>query len=166
MTTRQNLWITSKSNLYPQKTTFLSPNSKKGSQFQFRIPRLSISWKKLYVSHTYLSRLKRRTKQILRVSVYLIMKYFSTLLFSLILSTGFSQSDLDFFTVANKFLETHCSEGKVDYTAVKTDPNLPKLIEYIGTNPSPVGKEKAYLINVYNLFVIRKLRRATLWGHQ
>lgn len=85
------------------------------------------------------------------------MKYFSALLFSILVSTGFSQSDFDFFAVADNFLGTHCSNGTVDYSAAKADPNLPKLIEYIGTNPSPVGQEKSYLINVYNLFVISKV---------
>lgn len=85
------------------------------------------------------------------------MKYFSTLLFSVLVLTGFSQDKLDFFSVADNFLGTHCSGGRVDYAAVKTDSDLPKLIEYIKTNPSPVGEEKSYLINVYNLFVISKI---------
>lgn len=85
------------------------------------------------------------------------MKYFSTLLFACILFTGFSQSDFDFFNAADEFFSTHCSDGKVDYTAAKSDPNLPKMIEYIGSNPSPAGFEKSYLINVYNLFVISKV---------
>jgi hypothetical protein len=85
------------------------------------------------------------------------MKYLSALLLSLFISTGFSQSDFDFFNTADNFLSTYCSDGKVNYTGAKADPNLPKLIDYIATNPSPAGEEKAYLINVYNLFVISKV---------
>ena len=85
------------------------------------------------------------------------MKYFASLLFVCVLSTGFSQSDFDFFTSADNFFKTHCSNGRVNYAAVKSDANLPKLIEYIQANPSPSGQEKAYLINVYNLFVISNI---------
>jgi len=85
------------------------------------------------------------------------MKIFSALLFSLFTSVVLSQNDFDFFTMADSFFGTHCADGKVHYTAAKSDPNLPKLIEYIGTHPSPEGEEKAYLINVYNLFVISKI---------
>ena len=109
------------------------------------------------VSQSQYYRLIRKAIPTFSLSVYLIMKHFSVLLFSLFISTGFSQSDFDFFELADDFLATHCSEGKVDYTAVKKDPNLPKLIEYIGTNQSPRGQEKSYLINVYNLFVISKV---------
>lgn len=90
-------------------------------------------------------------------SVYLSMKYLSTLLFACVLSTGFAQGDYDFFAAADNFFATHCSDGKVDYSSVKSDPDLPVLIEYAASNPSPGGFEKSYLINVYNLFVISKI---------
>ncbi|MFK7783529.1 MAG: DUF547 domain-containing protein [Crocinitomicaceae bacterium] len=85
------------------------------------------------------------------------MKYFSTLLFSLFVSIGFSQSDFNFFNTADNFFSTYCSDGKVNYAGANADPNLPKLIDHIATNPSPAGEEKAYLINAYNLFVISKV---------
>jgi hypothetical protein len=85
------------------------------------------------------------------------MKYLSTLLFACLLSTGFTQSDYDFFAAADNFFVTHCSNGKVDYSSVKSDSDLPILIEYAASNASPSGLEKSYLINVYNLFVISKI---------
>lgn len=85
------------------------------------------------------------------------MKYFASLLFVCALSMGFSQTDFDFFTSADNFFKTHCSNGRVNYEVAKSDANLPKLIEYIKANPSPSGQEKAYLINVYNLFVISNI---------
>ncbi len=85
------------------------------------------------------------------------MKYLSALLFACLLSTGFAQNDFDFFATTDNFFATHCSNGKVDYSSVKSDQNLPTLIEYVASNASPIGLEKSYLINVYNLFVISKI---------
>ncbi len=85
------------------------------------------------------------------------MNYISSLLFVCVLSTGFSQTDFDFFATADQFFKTHCSNGRVNYTAVKTDSSLPELIAYAASNELPAGEEKAYLINVYNLYVISKI---------
>lgn len=86
------------------------------------------------------------------------MKYFSSLLvFVFAISCGFAQSEFDFFATADDFFAQHCSDEKVDYTAVKSDPNLPELIRFAGENASPSESEKSYLINVYNLFVISKI---------
>ena len=85
------------------------------------------------------------------------MKYFSFLLFALTISSGFAQSDFDFFDSADDLFAAHCTDGKVNYTALKADANLPLLIEFAASNASPDGREKSYLINVYNLFVISKI---------
>lgn len=85
------------------------------------------------------------------------MKQLTTLFIILFSSFGFTQSDFDFFAQADAFLGKYCSNGKVDYAAAQADETLPALIQYIGENPLPAGKEKAYLINTYNLFVISKI---------
>lgn len=85
------------------------------------------------------------------------MKHLSSLLFVFVLFTGFSQSDFDFFATADNFFATHCSNGRVAYSAAKSDPKLAELSQYVASNAVPAGQEKAYLINVYNLFVILKI---------
>ncbi len=64
----------------------------------------------------------------------------------------------DFFSKADKFFQTHVHEGMVDYVQIKEEPSLLKeLIQSIEDNPYKHFDEKtkkAYLINVYNLFVI------------
>lgn len=65
----------------------------------------------------------------------------------------------DFFESANTFFSNYCSDGKVDYTAVQSDKLLPQLVTHIETEKIPSGKEKAYLINVYNLLVINKISK-------
>ncbi|MCJ8291781.1 MAG: DUF547 domain-containing protein [Crocinitomicaceae bacterium] len=85
------------------------------------------------------------------------MKYFSSLIFVITISSGFTQSTFDFFNSVDNLFATHCVDGKVDYTALKSDPDLPILIEFAASNASPAGLEKSYLINVYNLFVISKI---------
>ncbi len=66
---------------------------------------------------------------------------------------------IDFIETADQFFKRHCRNGLVNYKAIKSDENLPKLIEHIAKNKIPVGGEKAYLINVYNLFVIDRITK-------
>ncbi|NVK64064.1 MAG: DUF547 domain-containing protein [Flavobacteriales bacterium] len=85
------------------------------------------------------------------------MKGLITFLFVSIYSVGFSQNEFDFFSTADTFFFKYCLNGKVDYVHLKSDPDLPKMIAYIGETSLPSGKEKAYLINVYNIYVISKV---------
>lgn len=82
-----------------------------------------------------------------------------TILFLALPFLGASQS-FDFFQKTDEFLHTHSANGKMDYKAIQSDPTFPKLMSYIAENESPAGKEKAYLINAYNLFVIDKVVKA------
>lgn len=64
-----------------------------------------------------------------------------------------------FFTDTHSFLQNNVKNGLVDYSAVKTDPALSKLIMAIEkadvTNASDATKQ-AFYINAYNLLVINK----------
>jgi hypothetical protein len=70
---------------------------------------------------------------------------------------GSTQQSFDFFNTTDSFLKKHCLNGKVDYQSVKSDTTLSTLIQHIESDAIPVGDEKAYLINVYNLFVINQV---------
>lgn len=85
------------------------------------------------------------------------MKIITLVVFAFLSTCSLSQNQLNFFDSADNFFETYCSEGYVNYSDVKSDTTLPKLIDYIENNEYPSGNEKAYLINVYNLFVINKI---------
>lgn len=88
------------------------------------------------------------------------MKTTFLFLFVMVTSTSMAQRSTDFFDVTNDFLSRHCSDGKVNYRAVQRDTTLTHLINRLGKDPIPTGKEKAYLINAYNLFVISKITEA------
>lgn len=65
----------------------------------------------------------------------------------------------DFFTSANSFFNKFIIDGKVNYTAIKNDPDsLQKLINFIG-KADLTGADKntatAFYINSYNLLVIK-----------
>lgn len=85
-----------------------------------------------------------------------------TLLLSLLLSSTFvsyGQSET-FFDRADSFFQKYCEGGRVDYAALHQNVFLNELIDEIANRPLPVGEEKAYLINVYNLFVIHAVANA------
>lgn len=85
------------------------------------------------------------------------MKFILFLLFGTISTSAISQSSVDFFNTADQFMNRHCADGLVDYNTARNDSTLPLLIEHLASNEIPKGKEKAYLINAYNLFVINKV---------
>jgi len=83
---------------------------------------------------------------------------FIFIVFALIFSLSVrSQLEFDFFTEANTFFATTCQNNRVDYIAASTDERLPKLIEHLANYSPSEEEKKAYLINAYNLFVIRKV---------
>lgn len=79
------------------------------------------------------------------------------ILFIGLFSWSTNAQTIDFFEVADQFMKRHCSAGKVDYLAAKSDKSLKRLTEFIAHNDLPTGGEKAYLVNVYNLLVINKI---------
>lgn len=85
------------------------------------------------------------------------MRKIVIILICLISTISFSQ-DVNFFENANQFLTKHVKAGKVDYSSIKQNPaNLDALIDYIANSEWTQEDEKAYLINVYNLCVIKKV---------
>lgn len=79
------------------------------------------------------------------------------ILFIGLFSWSTNAQTIDFFEVADQFMKRHCSAGKVDYLAAKSDKSLKRLTEFIAHNDLPTGGEKAYLVNAYNLLVINKI---------
>ncbi|MCH2223850.1 MAG: DUF547 domain-containing protein [Crocinitomicaceae bacterium] len=72
---------------------------------------------------------------------------------------GSTQQSFDFFETADGFFKKYCLNGKVDYENIQSDTTLPTLIKHIESDAIPIGDEKAYLINVYNLFVINQVAK-------
>jgi hypothetical protein len=69
----------------------------------------------------------------------------------------FGQS-AEFYIRTDSFLKEHVKDGMVDYDAIHQDPtDLYALVEMAGNSFIKDSDEKAYLINVYNLAVIRKV---------
>ncbi len=66
----------------------------------------------------------------------------------------------EFFTDADKFLNKYVSSGLVEYTAVKKDQaSLDRLVSMIANLTATVDKqsEMAFLINTYNILVIKSV---------
>ena len=83
------------------------------------------------------------------------------LLISISLSTVAQSLDV-FINQANNFFIQHVNNGQVDYQKAKESKDLKELIALIGTlNFSDLeeNKQKAYLINTYNLLVIDQLAK-------
>lgn len=82
------------------------------------------------------------------------MRFALTLIFALSVAFSFAQSENKSF---DDFLKTHVQNGLVDYKAIKTKPaKLNELINQIGRAPMLKGNdEKAFLINAYNILVIK-----------
>ncbi|PCJ83864.1 MAG: hypothetical protein COA57_10265 [Flavobacteriales bacterium] len=85
------------------------------------------------------------------------------LLLFLILSlfSAFPQDAGDFFTSANTFFQQYTQKGLVKYDDLKQDStDLPMLITMLGNtdiNTLNGSKQKAFLINAYNLLVIKSI---------
>lgn len=82
------------------------------------------------------------------------MRALSTLLIVMVSLSGYAQ---DFFTQADDLLKKRVTNGLVDYNYIKQNPKqLDGVLNLIATAPNYKGEtEKAFLINAYNLFVIK-----------
>lgn len=79
------------------------------------------------------------------------------LILMLISISAFSQKDT-FFSKTNSFLKKYVSDNKVDYFAIKTSPNeLDDLVKIIANYDltTDENSNKAFLINAYNLLVLK-----------
>jgi hypothetical protein len=86
------------------------------------------------------------------------MKQIFIILLSLTPFVGSAQDSKPFFDEADALFSSYCNDGRVDYSAINSDPAaLNGLIDQLAKNEIPAGEEKAYLINAYNLFVIQKV---------
>ena len=89
------------------------------------------------------------------------MKLLASAIFILIFSTAKSQSiDSDFFDKLDEFLISTVEEGLINYSKLKTDDNLTKLIERVQDADLKSLDEitkKAFYINAYNLLVINEI---------
>ncbi|MBU2948727.1 DUF547 domain-containing protein [Zobellia uliginosa] len=89
------------------------------------------------------------------------MKYsILVLIFSLTtISATFGQSTADFFTKADAFFKTNVTDGRVNYSAIKTNSTdldeLLELAKHIKVDESNANEYQAFYINGYNLLVIK-----------
>ena len=82
------------------------------------------------------------------------MKKTTTLLLLSIFTFTVSAQN-DFFDKTDTFFKNFVENDKVNYNLIKENQtSLFGLLDHIATNPIPEPDRKAYLINVYNLFVI------------
>lgn len=89
----------------------------------------------------------------------MIRKLIMATLFSIVALQIHAQSELkEFFTSTQSFFNTHVKEGKVAYSEIKERPKaLEELVSQIASvDPFSLkpNKQKAFLVNAYNLFVI------------
>ncbi len=79
------------------------------------------------------------------------------LLASLALVSSMTCSAQNFFGDANTFFHKHVRGGLVDYRQIKQNSTeLDALLDFIASAPAFEGaQEKAFLINTYNLFIIK-----------
>lgn len=70
-----------------------------------------------------------------------------------------AQDIVSFFSKADDFLKKNVASSKVDYQAIKTNPeainNLVKMIEKTDFTKENVTTQKAFLINSYNILLIK-----------
>ena len=91
----------------------------------------------------------------------MIVKKYWFFVFLLTAFSATAQGSSNFFSDADAFLKMYTENGTVDYAAIKKSPDaLNKLMGQLKNDEIPAGKEKAYLINAYNLFVINKVVQA------
>lgn len=85
-------------------------------------------------------------------------KAISLLLITLLTTASvFAQDDL-FFNKTDTFLKKHVSQNKVNYDAIKSNPNeLDELVKLVATFElsKDENTNKAFLINAYNVLVIK-----------
>ena len=87
------------------------------------------------------------------------MSTFLTSLALLFTLSTIGQSNEVFFKESNTFFHNYVKEGKVDYERVQEEglTELNQLVQLIASKPYSREESKAYLINVYNLMVIKGL---------
>ena len=82
-------------------------------------------------------------------------------IFSIVLLPASAQDIDSFYDAVDEFMATYVVDGWVDYAAVKADPaSLNSLVAMISTldrERLSDGDEKAYLINAYNVLVIKNV---------
>ncbi|MCP4438952.1 MAG: DUF547 domain-containing protein [Aureispira sp.] len=92
---------------------------------------------------------------IIRLCLLSVLPFFA---FQWIYAQDISNSS-EFFSKTNVFFESHVQESSIKYTKIKKDTKpLLDLIHFIETTPLdelPEGDRKAYLINTYNLLIIK-----------
>ncbi|BDS11742.1 DUF547 domain-containing protein [Aureispira anguillae] len=85
--------------------------------------------------------------------------FFSCLFLSLTSKAAPIKDAAEFFNHADDFFKNYAINGNIKYANLKQDPsNLQPLIDFIGLTPVKsidVYRRKAYLINCYNLVVIK-----------
>ena len=92
---------------------------------------------------------------------HLIMKPITYIIIALLfgLNFGYGQDLNSFFKEANYFFENHVSEGKVNYSKIKSNTdqlnNLVKVIGNLKVSGSDSNTQQAFLINAYNVLVIK-----------
>jgi hypothetical protein len=78
---------------------------------------------------------------------------------TLSMSNSFAQDTMQFFQDANTFFMTHVSNGRIDYKAIKSNPeilnNLMTQAENIKVSKANAKQYQAFWINAYNLSVIK-----------
>lgn len=87
------------------------------------------------------------------------------LIFSILLIFGYNHSFSDnlekFFVEANQFMQKHVENGYIHYQAIHNDPSalnsLTEIISEINLNQLSGDTEKAFLINAYNILVIKQI---------
>ena len=86
---------------------------------------------------------------------------FSTLLLAVLPLSLLGQVDMDlsnFTSQASNLLMRHVNEGKVDYQNLPKDDTLDALVTFISNfdySTLNLEEEKAYLVNVYNILVLK-----------
>lgn len=74
---------------------------------------------------------------------------------------GFTNNVDKFFVEANQFLKEHVKNGYINYQAIHEDPaalnNLTDKISKINPDQLSGDSEKAFLINAYNILVIKQI---------
>ncbi|WP_091409625.1 DUF547 domain-containing protein [Aquimarina amphilecti] len=87
------------------------------------------------------------------------MKKIIFILTLLMVTAGFSQSATEFFTKSDAFFKKHVANGKVDYKAIKSNPDeLNELLDMaasLSVSKSDSKTFQAFYINGYNLSVIK-----------
>ncbi|MBX2819006.1 MAG: DUF547 domain-containing protein [Rhodothermaceae bacterium] len=102
-------------------------------------------------------------KTLLDINTRSWMVRLAVLFFSVTLSieTAKGQDINAFYDAVDAFMATHVADGLVDYAAIKDNPaELDKLVDTISTldrGALAAGDEKAYLINAYNVLVIKNV---------